>query len=163
MTVNENNEFAPWVNQITSKPKISRLYATYCTCGQPIIEWRGKPVWEVYDQKLIHGEDDLTVMIILNRAWTLTSVQVDSNPGFPTLRTAVSTMLKKDLYYLPLHFCKKVNPNSVPADFTFPVKKVETADDVFAHLPKSTEVDELEEFKRLWYPADYKEDAWKLF
>lgn len=163
-TSEEEKTVRSWVDQITACPGITRLYKATCYCGAPVIEHRSKPTWDIFEQKLIHGVQGLTTLILLKKTRYLTELRISGNPKFPALRTmTIKSKLNKDAYYLPHHICGWYYPNNVANDFTFPMPEPPNNDDVFGYIPEPTK-DELREFIQLWYPKGREpEDSWKLF
>ncbi|MFT8442201.1 MAG: hypothetical protein ABF780_05760 [Bifidobacterium aquikefiri] len=135
-----------WLRILCPDGNLAKLKPRRCTCGRWTI--RCEPthgVWESYDPGIIHGSEDLSVAIILNRRL----MQVIWNMGIsqPLLRnTWGAAGITPEATYLGEHDCQcqpiSMKPFKLPA-------KPHASSDILANVTVTPS--EIREFKKVWY------------
>lgn len=145
----EDNILLPhWAEQLINDQS-HHFTATSCPfCSKLILVDECKPVFEYYDMGLIHGVDDVTVAIILDRC--LTSVEWNLSLQQAVLRT-IMIVKKVNGFYLSHHACGKTSISSVPATYQFPMRRTSTSADWYEG-DEPSEVD-YQDFIQEWEKA----------
>lgn len=142
----EDNFILPtWAVQLIDNHALHMRQISCPFCSEPILVDECKPIYEYYSISLIHGVDDLTIAIILNKL--LTKVTWNRSLQQAGLRT-VMTVKDADAYYLQCHECGKTPVGSMPDDYTFPTStRIPVSDWYEGAEPTETEI---QDFTEAW-------------
>lgn len=142
----EDNFILPtWADQLTHDKALHMIQDECPFCSEPILVDECKPIYEYYSISLIHGVDDLTIAIILNKL--LTKVTWNRSLQQAGLRT-VMTVKDADAYYLQCHECGKQPVNSVHDNYSFPARHHHTTFEWYEGA-EPTEM-EIQDFTEAW-------------
>jgi hypothetical protein len=102
-----------WLRILCPAGNLSKLVPVRCAgCGQWIISCRQEP-WQSYDPGILHGPEDLSIAIILNRP--LTRINWITGLNQPSLRDPYGTYgIDQNADYLAAHECRHTPISNKP-------------------------------------------------